>query len=401
MLELKFDSQYTTRWRRVKEFFDHEIQDPWSLIKNEARILIKSRLEAFCKLEFDQQIKRGYREVTHEPLDYRNGTRKRTLKTSLGTIRDIRVPRGRKAGYKFSLLRRYKRMHQEVDTAILWATLCGMSNARTTEFFKGFVGDEFSEATVANILKGLDEELRAFRTFPIAIKYPYLILDGLNIHILEGGVLEEKVVIFAMGIDKFGKADMLAFMLVTSEDEESYKTLLNDLYKRGLTSVNLIIHDGAGGITAGCNWVYPYAQHQRCVFHKQMNLVQNIRHYRNKGPMIKESKKIFKADTKKEALKLAAQFRQRWQHKEPKAIRCFFKDFAYCLTYFSFPKEHWPMIRTTNYLELYFKQIRSRIKKIGCFRNRFSAERYIFGLTKLIYHKLEDVTLNEPLHTIA
>src|SRR3989338_1394282 len=353
------------------------------MIKNEARMLIKSRIETLCKIEFDQQIKRGYREVTPELLDYRNGTRKRILKTSLGTIRDIRVPRGRKPGYKFSLLRRYKRMHQEMDTAILWTTLCGMSDKRTTEFFKGFVGNEFSEATVSNILKGLDDELKAFRTFPIAIKYPYLILDGLNIHILEGGVLEEKVVIFAMGIDKFGKADLLAFMLVTSEDEESYKTLLNDLYKRGLTVVDLIIHDGAGGITAACSLVYPYAQHQRCVFHKQMNLIQNIRHRQNKSLMIKESKKIFEADTKKEALRLAAQFRKRWQRKEPKAIRCFFKDFEYCLTYFSFSKEHWPMIKTTNYLELYFKQIRSRIKKIGCFRNRFSAERYIFGLTKL------------------
>ncbi|MCM8796093.1 MAG: transposase [Candidatus Omnitrophica bacterium] len=82
-------------------------------------------------------------------------------------------------------------------------------------------------------------------------------------------------------------------------------------------------------------------------------------------------------------------------------MNCFFKDFEYCLTYFSFPKEHWPMIKTTNYLELYFKQIRSQIKRIGCFRNRFSAERYIFGLTKVIYHNLEDVTLNVPLHTIA
>lgn len=401
MQEIKCDTNYTTRWRRVKEFFNSEIQDPWSLIKNQARMLIKSQIEALCQIEFDQQIKRGYHEITTEFLDYRNGTRKRMLKTSFGTIKDIRVPRGRKPGYKFSLIRKYKRMHQEMDTAILWTTLCGMSDGRTAEFFKGFTGNEFSEATVSNVLKGLDDELKTFRTFPIAIKYPYLILDGLHIHILEGNVLEERVVIFAMGIDKLGKADLLAFMLVNSEDEESYKTLLNDLYKRGLTSVDLIIHDGAGGITAACNWVYPYAQHQRCVFHKQLNLIQNIRHQKNKKPMIKESKKIFKASTKKEALKLAERFRNHWQRKEPKAVRCFFKDFEYCLTYFSFSKELWPVIKTTNYLELYFKQIRSRINRIGCFRNRFSAERYVFGLTKLIYHKLEDVAFQQPLHTIA
>lgn len=190
-------------------------------------------------------------------------------------------------------------------------------------------------------------------------------------------------------------------MTVDSESEEEYKTLLNDLFRRGLASVDLIIHDGAGGITGACNWVYPYARHQRCVFHKQMNLIQNIKRRKNKSLMIKESKKIFEADTKKEALKLPSEFKRRWQRKEPKAIRRFFGDFEHCLTYFSFPKEHWHIIKTTNYLELYFKQIRSRIKKVGCFRNRFSAERYLFGLTKLIYHKLEDVALIKPLHAFV
>jgi transposase-like protein len=364
-------------------------------------MLVKNRIEELCEIEFMQQIKAGYRQVTPARLDYRNGRRKRSLKTSPGPVIDIRVPGGRKPGYKFSLLKRYKRMHQEVDTAIFWATLCGMSDKRTTEFFKGFVGNEFSEGTVSNILKQLDEELKDFRSFPIAIKYRYLIVDGLAIHILEGGVLKEKVVIFALGTDKFGKADLLAFMLVNAEDEESYKMLFNDLYRRGLTGVDLIIHDGAGGITAACQWVYPYVQHQRCVFHKQMNLIHNIKHQKNKSQMIKEAKHIFKAESKKEALRLSEQFKYHWQRKEPKAINCFFKDFEYCLTYFGFPKEHWAMIKTTNYLELYFKQIRSRIKKIGCFRNRFSAERYIFGLTKLIYHNLEDVAFNEPLHTFC
>lgn len=191
MLEIKCDSNYTTRWRRVKEFFCREIEDPWDLIKNEARILIKSRIETLCEIEFDRQIKRGYREITTQGFDYRNGTRKRTLKTSLGAIRDIRAPRGRKPGYKFSILRRYKRMHKEVDTAILWAALCGMSGERTAEFFKGFAGNEVSCATVGNVLKGLDEELKTFRTFPMVIKYPYLIVDGLHIHILDGGVLED------------------------------------------------------------------------------------------------------------------------------------------------------------------------------------------------------------------
>jgi putative transposase len=400
MLEVNFEEHYTSRWARVQEYFPKEY-DPWDMIKTQTRNFMKSVIEEITQSEFSQQIKADYYQDSPQRCDYRNGTRTRSLKTSFGAIKDMRVPRGRKSGYQFKLFKRYQRKHEEVDTAVLWATLCGMSNTRTTEFFHGFLQTDFSSATVINILKKLDEQLQAFRTFPIALNYPYLLIDGLAIHILEGGILTEKVVIFAMGIDQRGQADILAFRLSDNEGEEQVKALLNDLFKRGLTDVKLIVHDGAPGIKAAADWVYPYAQHQRCVFHKQMNLIQNIKQTKNKKPMLKESKKIFKATSKKEALRRAQSFKAHWQRIEPKASASFFQDFELCLTYFNFPKAHWPWLKTNNYLELYFKNIRRRIRNIGCFRNRFSAERYLFGLTKLIGHQLDTLTANSFLHTFC
>lgn len=400
MLEVNFEEHYTSRWSRVKEYFPKEY-DPWDMIKTQTRNVLKGLIEQITEAEFTQQIQAQYHQETPQRLDYRNGTRKRSLKTSFGTIEHIKVPRGRKSGYQFKLFKRYQRRHEDVDTAILWATLTGMSNSRTTEFFHGFLQTDFSSATVTNILKKLDEQLHTFRTFPILFKYPYLLLDGLAIHVLEGGILTEKVVLFAMGIDHSGQADILAFRLSDNESEEQVKALLNDLFKRGLTAVKAIVHDGAPGIKAASDWVYPYAQHQRCVFHKQMNLMQNIKLTKNKKPMLKESKKIFIAKSKKEALRRARSFKAHWQRLEPKAIACFFQDFELCLTYFNFPKAHWPWLKTNNYLELYFKNIRRRIRNIGCFRNRFSAERYLFGLTKLIGHQLDNVTSKSYLHTFC
>lgn len=400
MLEVNLEEHYTSRWTRVQEYFPKEY-DPWDLIKTHTRNVMKDLIEEITQAEFSRQIKAHYHQETPQRLDYRNGVRKRSLKTSFGTIEHIKVPRGRKSGYQFKLFKKYHRRHEEVDTAILWATLAGMSNKRTTEFFQGFLQTDFSAATITNILKKLDEQVQSFRTFPLVLKYPYLLIDGLAMHILEAGILTEKVVIFAMGIATLGTADILAFRLSDSESEEEVKLLLNDLFKRGLKSPQVVIHDGAPGLKTACDWVYPYAKHQRCVFHKQMNLIQNIKHPKNKKPMVKESKRIFKAKTKTEALRLSKRFQQNWQRQEPKAVSCFFKDFELCLTYFNFPEKHHPWIKTTNYLELYFRNIRRRICNIGCFRNSFSAERYLFGLTKLIGHQLENLTTHSYLHTFC
>jgi len=352
---------------------------------------MKRLQEAFLLYEFKEAICADRYEVTDLRQDRRNGYRYRGLNTGFGYIEGIKVPRGRKGGYSFSLFKRYKRRSEEFDNIVLYAVLCGMSNRRVRQFFETFYESKLSEATISNVVAQLDEELKQFRTFPIAINYPYLIIDGLSVSILSGGIQEEKVVIFAMGLDNSGKADLLAFMLVDSESEVAYQALFNDLYRRGLKNIELLIHDGSKGIVAAANWVYPYARHQRCIFHKQMNLLHNIRRQFHKKAIIEDSQAIYEANTKREALIRANRFKRRWIAKEPYAIKNFFKDFEATLTYFDFPKSIREAIKTTNYLERYFEEIRRRIKLIGCFRNQKSCERYIYGLIKITYKNLKDV----------
>jgi putative transposase len=118
------------------------------------------------------------------------------------------------------------------------------------------------------ILKSLDQKLKEYQQFPIALKYKYLLLDGFWIHILEGDVLTKRCVVCAMGITDTGEHDLLGFKLMAGESEESIKVFLNDLHRRGLTDIDLIIHDDSKGIENASKLIFPYAEHQRCVFHK-------------------------------------------------------------------------------------------------------------------------------------
>ena len=74
------------------------------------------------------------------------------------------------------------------------------------------------------------------------------------------------------------------------------------------------------------------------------------------------------------------------------------QDLKHTLTYFDYPKQHWTAIRTSNYLELQIRHIRARIKSIGCFKNKFSAERYIFGVIQTTGRNLTDIRLSKFTH---
>ena len=67
-------------------------------------------------------------------------------------------------------------------------------------------------------------------------------------------------------------------------------------------------------------------------------------------------------------------FQRKWAPVEPKAVRCFLKDFNLTLNYLRVPFPHKHMIYTTNLLERFFREFRSRTDEIGCFASQGQAE---------------------------
>ena len=57
-----------------------------------------------------------------------------------------------------------------------------------------------------------------------------------------------------------------------------------------------------------------------------------------------------------------------------RAVRCFVKDFDLTLNYLRVSFPHKRMIRTTNLLERFFREFRSRADEIGCFGSQAQAE---------------------------
>ena len=61
------------------------------------------------------------------------------------------------------------------------------------------------------------------------------------------------------------------------------------------------------------------------------------------------------------------------------------KDLFHCLHYYSFPRELWKKIRTTNMLERDFREVRRRTRPMGFFPHEESAQRIFYRVTNGTY----------------
>ncbi len=356
-------------------------------IEVKARLVVEGFFQRSINGEFKEQIKAEEYERTDERADIRSGTYPRVFTTTFGRAR-LLIPkvRKKKREYVYNLFAKYQRRREKFDDMIVLSLLLGFSTRKQQRFFQAFIGDSVSHQTASRLLQNFSDELRHYQSIPIEDKYRFIFIDALWVHIKEIDI-KKRPILFALGVAKDGKQEIIAFKLAKGETEEEYTNFLNDLYRRGLLgkSLELIIQDGSAAITAAVNMVYPYIPRQRCYTHKLRNLLQNIRHkIKHRAKMARQASAIYKASSRQEAIKGFKIFVNKWRAIEPRAIKNFQDEFYQTLNFYDFPKEIRSAISTTNHLERFFEEIRRRIKIQGYFKNERSLNLWIFGLIKHI-----------------
>lgn len=366
-------------------------------IELKAKMSVNSFFQNTIYEEFRAQLGAEVYERTKRRVDIRSGTYSRRLTTTFGTS-ELFLPKVRKKRreYVYRLLKKYQRRQQKFDEMIVLSLLLGFSTRKQKRFFQAFIGDSVSHQTASKLLKSLSDEVRLYQTRPIEDKYRFIIIDGFWVHIKEIDI-KKRPILFALGITRDGKQEIIAFKLAKGETEEEYTTFLNDLYRRGLEGkfLELIISDGAAAIIAACNMVYPYTPRQRCYTHKLRNLSQNIRYkVRHRAKMMKGASNIYKAPSRQEAIKRFRIFVNKWQDREPRAITCFQDEFYHTLNFYDFPEDIRSSISTTNHLERFLEEIRRRIKIQGYFKNAHSLNLWTYGIIK--YTELRPIKVMQP-----
>jgi len=361
----------TSQFRTITEFLDH--------VEMGVREFVRQMLQGYAEDEFLRFIGAKPYERTFLRKDRRNGSRPKKLETRFGLIEDLRVPRGRKSTYS-TILGRYRRQDERINQVVSEMFLRGVSTRKVGKISRLLWGSEVSPAEVSRMNKSVKRELIRWLNRPITQKFAYLIIDGVYFKVRRKRISREAA-LCAVGITENGERQYLGFIQGHRESRKAWESLLTQLVRRGLDpqGVLMVTSDGCPGITAAMGTVFPYSEHQRCLFHKMANLKAKCP--KSEWPLIKARvDRIYYAPNLMEARAQAESFTHEYRAILPALVECLEKDLNACLAYMSHPANRWKHIRTTNLIERSFKEVKRRVKVMEQFPTEESCIRILFTL---------------------
>jgi transposase-like protein len=351
-----------------------------ALTRNAVRVVI----EEVMREELKQFLGAAWGESTPERKGYRNGTYTRDLATSSGPIEELEVPRDREGHFHTQVFDRYARYEPQVAEGLTQMFVAGVSTQKVGEVAETLMGVAPSASTVSRLNQTLTEQFETWRERRLQEHWRILYLDGIHFSVRHGDQTDSTIILTALAVDLEGNKDVLALRACAEEDKDGWSCLLQDLRTRGATQMDLIVTDGHEGLLAAVSTLFSATPRQRCVVHKQRNVLNAIPH-RERKEVTAELAGVFKQEKKEDALLNLAAFKAKYQKRYPEALRSLCEDEEHLLTFYAFPQVMHRYIRTTNAIESFFSNVRQRTDQIDSFTTETSCLTIVWAVMQSIH----------------
>jgi putative transposase len=319
------------------------------------------------------QAYHGQRTEAARAVVVRNGyLPERDLVTGVGplTVRQPRVRHRDGQSFTSAILPKYLRRVPSLDALIPALYLKGVSTGDFTDALAAILGEKASGLSATNIVRlkaGWEEDYKGWRQRDLSQKrYVYWWADGVYFNVR----LEDNrtCVLVLVGATEDGTKELLAVADGFRESKDSWADLLRELKRHGLTQgPKLAIADGSLGFWLALQEAFdPGIEQQRCWVHKTANVLDKLPKSLQ-GRAKEMLHDMYLAPAHQDALAAYDRFLTNYQLKYPKACDCLEKDQELLFTFYNFPAEHWPHLRTTNPIESTFATVRLRTQRTkGC-----------------------------------
>ena len=324
------------------------------LLRETVREMVAEELQALLFLEREAFIQ--------ENGGRKNGTYPRKLETPFGEI-NLRVPRDRQGRFRPSLFAPYARRTVDLSDLVLVLYAVGVSDRKVGEVMSYLLGHRYSHTTVSRITELVLERVEEFRKRPLRKRYAVVYLDALFVKVLrQGSGIRKEAVYVVLGITPEGKREVLGFYLFPTESAAVWQeAVLKDLWERGLREVLVFVTDDLPGIEEAIRRVYPEADWQQCVVHKVRSTLSKVRK-EDQGAVIQDLKRVYRAESHREAHAAWQAFVRRWGGRYPQVVRSWEEDLESLLCFLRYPKALWAYLRSTNLLERFMRELRRGTK---------------------------------------
>lgn len=321
-------------------------------------------------------------ERTLDRKGYSNGFKDKKLLTRSGEL-NLRVPQVRDGQFYPSCLQKGDKVEQALKLALAEAYVQGVSTRKMKEITEELCGKEISSTQVSRFAQVLDEEVERYKKRPLG-SYLYLFLDAQYEKVRHGGSVRSMAVLKAIGVTPEGLREVLSVSCSLSEAEVHWREFLEDLLKRGMHGLKLVISDNHSGLRNALRSVLPSVPWQRCLFHLAQNAGSYAPSKAVRGEFSQAVKEIYLAIDRQEAEYRLKRIVDRYKGKAESFCNWLEESFVEGLTFYDFPKEHWRKIRTVNVVERLNQEQKRRTRVARLFPSVESCERLVVTIAMRI-----------------
>jgi putative transposase len=151
----------------------------------------------------------GYRPGDPKPagqVNERNGASGKTVITDRGPVR-VDLPRDRDGSFEPILIPKHERRFTGFDDKIIAMYARGMSVREIQGFLAESYGTQVSPDFISSVTDEVMAETIAWQGRPLEAMYPVVFFDALRVKIRGDGVVSNKAVYLALGIQADGQRD--------------------------------------------------------------------------------------------------------------------------------------------------------------------------------------------------
>jgi transposase-like protein len=354
-----------------KELLDELVKGPMTPSEVQDLMLAfnKALIERAMGAEMNMHL--GYQPGQPKPPgqgNERNGASSKTVITDRGPVK-IELPRDRNGSFEPILIPKHERRFTGFDERIIAMYARGMSVREIQAFLAESYGTEVSPDFISSVTDEVMAEALAWQNRPLETMYPLVFFDALRVKIRDDGVVSNKAVYLALGIQADGQRDVLGLWIEQTEGAKFWLKVFNELKTRGCQDILIAVVDGLKGLAEAIGAAYPKTTVQTCIVH----LIRNSLDYagwKDRKAVAQALRPIYAAANESAARQALQDFAEGpWGVKYPTIVQSWQRAWEHVTPFFVFAPEIRRVIYTTNAIESLNMQLRKIIKTRGHFPN--------------------------------
>lgn len=345
--------------------------------------LTKRLLERAMSAEMTEHVGYDkYEAAGRNSGNSRNGKTAKTLKGTFGTM-PIEVPRDRNGTFEPKIIGKHQTRFTGFDDKIISLYARGLSTREIKQHLEEIYQVEVSPGLISSVTDEVIDEAKAWQDRGLESFYPFVYMDALQFKVRDGGVVRNKAIYLAIGVNMDGMKEVLGMWIAQTEGAKFWLQVVTELKNRGLEDILIACVDGLKGFPEAIETVYPRTEVQLCIVHMVRHSL-NFVGWKQRKEVAADLRNIYTAATESEAETRLDEFAEKWDAKFPMISKSWRANWGRVIPFFAHPPEIRKVIYTTNAIE----SLNSSLRKVTKTRSSFPNDEAVL---KLLYLALRNI----------